>query len=140
MGRLPLICNLLISWERLATPVPDGPPSFTYRTQNDFCFQRHKMWKLVDGHQLQYQVIGFRVRSKQYDKEKRSDENEQHVLRQLRLRITRNIERHTLSAQFLWRLVYRSSTLRHDIRNSALWRYNLSKVTESRYQIVCSII
>lgn len=78
------------------------------------------MRKLADGPKLQYQIVRFRFRQEQHAKEKRSNENEQHVLRQLRVRFTGNIERRAVPTERVRHLVRWRRALRHDIRHTTL--------------------
>lgn len=105
----------------------NNPYPFTYKMLIIYLneFQRHQMWKLVNGHALQHQIVRFRFRPEQHDQEKRSDENEQYVLWQLRLRLPGDTERHTLSAQHFGHMVHRRGTLCYDIRNVAVRRYDV---------------
>lgn len=89
------------------------------------------MRKPVAGQGLQHQAVGLRVRPGQHDKEKWPGEDEQNVLRQLRLRFAGDTERQAVSAHHVRRLVHRRGALRHGVRYTAVRRLDLSEVAQS---------
>jgi len=89
------------------------------------------MRKLADGHRLQYQTVGFRFRQEQHAEEKRSNENEQHVLRQLRVRVPGNIEGRPVPTERVRYLVHRRRAVRHDIRHVTIRRHDLPEIAQS---------
>lgn len=86
------------------------------------------MREYADGLRVQHKTVRFRVRQRSLEAQKRADAAKRHVLRQLRLRLSRNTKGHTVPPPAGGHMVYGGRTLRYGLWKTALRRFQLQGV------------